>query len=131
MRIGRLVGLVAVACLASLPAHAETAKASLKDASGKAVGSVQLVQMPHGVLLVASTRQVLLLDDAWGDVRIHAIPRRELIRVRRTPNAWGVTLELICERDRTYRLTGVDEERAAEVAAFLAMPSSEPTVRAG
>jgi hypothetical protein len=76
------------------------------------------------VLLVASTRQVLLLDDAWGDVRIHAIPRRELIRVRRTPNEWGVTLELLCDRDRIYRLTGVDEERAAEVVGFLAMPAS-------
>ena len=35
----------------SLPAQAQTAKATLKDAQGKEVGQVQLVQATNGVLL--------------------------------------------------------------------------------
>ncbi len=56
MHIGRLLGGLAVACLVSLPAQAQTARASLKDAAGKDVGSVQLVQMQHGVLLKMSLK---------------------------------------------------------------------------
>ena len=55
MRIGRFFAALSVACTlgvaASLPAHAQTAKAALKDAGGKEVGTVQLIQTPHGVLL--------------------------------------------------------------------------------
>ena len=43
-------------CLLSLPAHAQTAKAALKDAQGKDVGQVQLTQTPHGVLLKMSLK---------------------------------------------------------------------------
>ncbi len=53
MTIGRYLCSIVIAagCLASLSAQAQTAKASLKDATGKDVGQVQLVQTPHGVLL--------------------------------------------------------------------------------
>jgi Cu-Zn family superoxide dismutase len=47
-----VAGVVAVfAILASAPAAAQTAKAALKDAKGKDVGSAQLTQTPNGVLI--------------------------------------------------------------------------------
>src|SRR5260370_8145188 len=54
MRVGRFFSSVAVltaGCLVSQSAQAQTAMASLKDASGKDVGQVQLRQTVHGVLL--------------------------------------------------------------------------------
>ena len=61
MRIGRFFCSLAVmmaASLASLSAQAQTAKALLKDASGKDVGQVQLIQTPHGVLLKMTLKGV-------------------------------------------------------------------------
>jgi Cu-Zn family superoxide dismutase len=54
MRFGGRLAAAAVASLAFvvvLPAQAQTARAVLKDISGKEVGTVQLVETPHGVLL--------------------------------------------------------------------------------
>jgi hypothetical protein len=44
-------------------AQSPTAKASLKDATGKDVGNVQLLQTPHGVLLKMSLKDNFIT--AW------------------------------------------------------------------
>ena len=77
MRIGRFLcsfALAAAGCLASLSAHAQTAKASLKDATGKDVGQVQLVQTPHGVLLKMTLKGVPPGERAF---HIHAVGKCE------------------------------------------------------
>ena len=56
MLFSRFIAVMGVACVASLSAHAQTAKAPLKDAAGKDVGTVDLVQTPHGVLLKMSLK---------------------------------------------------------------------------
>jgi Cu-Zn family superoxide dismutase len=51
-KLVRLGGLVAIALVAGwLPAVAQTAKAALKSAEGKDVGSAELIQTPAGVLV--------------------------------------------------------------------------------
>ncbi|TAJ96300.1 MAG: superoxide dismutase family protein [Reyranella sp.] len=69
---------MAVAGLAafSLSARAQspTAKASLKDAAGKDVGSVQLVQTPHGVLLKMALKGAVPGEHAF---HIHAVGKCE------------------------------------------------------
>ena len=77
MRVGRLLcsfAVVAAACLASFSARAQTAKASLKDASGKDVGLVELRQTPHGVLLKMSLKGVPPGERAF---HIHAVGKCE------------------------------------------------------
>ena len=76
MRIARVMcGLMAVAAVTvSFSAHAQTAKASLKDASGKDVGTVQLRQTPHGVLLKMSLKGVAPGEHAF---HIHAVGKCE------------------------------------------------------
>jgi Cu-Zn family superoxide dismutase len=78
MRIGRFFAALSVACTlgvaASLPAHAQTAKAALKDASGKDVGTVQLIQTPHGVLLKMALKGVAPGEHAF---HIHAVGKCE------------------------------------------------------
>ncbi len=77
MPVGRIFGSLAVltaGCLASLSAQAQTAKASLKDASGKDVGQVQLLQTPHGVLLKLSVKGVPAGEHAF---HIHAVGKCE------------------------------------------------------
>lgn len=78
MRIGRFFAALSVACTlgiaASLPAHAQTAKATLKDASGKDVGTVQLIQTPHGVLLKMALKGVAPGEHAF---HIHAVGKCE------------------------------------------------------
>lgn len=76
MRFGRsLCSLVVLTgCLASIAAHAQTAKASLKDAAGKEVGQVQLVETPHGVLLKMSLKNAPAGDRAF---HIHAVGKCE------------------------------------------------------
>lgn len=70
--------VLTAACLASLPVQAQVAarpaKAALKDATGKDVGQVALVQLPQGVLL-----KVSLLGFPAGDraFHIHAVGKRE------------------------------------------------------
>jgi Cu-Zn family superoxide dismutase len=58
----------------SFAAQAQTAKASLKDATGKDVGSVQLLQTPHGVLLKMSLKGVEPGEHAF---HIHAVGKCE------------------------------------------------------
>ncbi len=76
MRIARVMcGLMAVAAVTvSFSAHAQTAKASLKDASGKDVGTVQFRQTPHGVLLKMSLKGVAPGEHAF---HIHAVGKCE------------------------------------------------------
>jgi len=76
MRTGRFFVALAAACgiAASVPAQAQTAKASLKDASGKEVGTVQLVQMPHGVLLKLALKGVAPGEHAF---HVHAVGKCE------------------------------------------------------
>src|SRR5882757_3867234 len=72
MPVGRYflsLAVLAAASLASLPALAQTAKASLKDASGKDVGQVALLQTPHGVLLKLTVKGVPAGEHAF---HVHA-----------------------------------------------------------
>jgi superoxide dismutase, Cu-Zn family len=75
MRFGRwFCAVTLTGCLLSLPAHAQTAKASLKDAQGKDVGQVQLTQTPHGVLLKMTLKGVPPGQRAF---HIHAVGKCE------------------------------------------------------
>jgi Cu-Zn family superoxide dismutase len=77
MPIGRWLLSVAVAgaaCLGALSAQAQTAKAQLKDASGKDVGQVQLLQTPHGVLIRLAVKGVPAGDHAF---HVHAVGKCE------------------------------------------------------
>jgi Cu-Zn family superoxide dismutase len=79
MRIARVMcSLMAVAGVAafsfSAQAQTPTAKASLKDAAGKDVGSVQLVQTPHGVLLKLSLKGAVPGEHAF---HVHAVGKCE------------------------------------------------------
>jgi Cu-Zn family superoxide dismutase len=77
MRIGRFfcsLAVVTMASMAAFSAQAQTAKASLKDASGKDVGQVQLIQTPHGVLLKMSLKGVPPGERAF---HIHAVGKCE------------------------------------------------------
>ena len=51
MRIPGIATAVALLALTSLPAAAQSAKATLKNAEGKDVGTAALTQTPHGVLI--------------------------------------------------------------------------------
>ena len=66
--------MAVAAVTVSFSAHAQTAKASLKDASGKDVGTVQLRQTPHGVLLKMSLKGVAPGEHAF---HIHAVGKCE------------------------------------------------------
>ena len=74
MRTGRLLALLGVALVASLPAHAQTAKAALKDQIGKDVGTVQFVETPHGVLLRLALKGAVPGEHAF---HIHAVGKCE------------------------------------------------------
>ncbi len=77
MRVARSLSCFAVmatACVASVSAHAQTAKATLKDASGKEVGKVELVQLTNGVLLKMALKGAPPGDRAF---HIHAVGKCE------------------------------------------------------
>src|ERR1700760_2513637 len=77
MPVGRYflsLAVLAAAGLASLSAQAQTAKASLKDAGGKDVGQVALLQTPHGVLIKLSVKGVPAGEHAF---HVHAVGKCE------------------------------------------------------
>lgn len=78
MRIPRVMcSLMAVAGVAvsfSAQAQSPTAKAALKDASGKDIGTVQLIQTPHGVLLKMALKGAVPGEHAF---HIHAVGKCE------------------------------------------------------
>ena len=74
MRIGRLLAVLSVGIAASLPAQAQTAKAALKDQAGKDVGTVQLVETPHGVLLKLALKGAVPGEHAF---HVHAVGKCE------------------------------------------------------
>jgi Cu-Zn family superoxide dismutase len=77
MPVGRIfcsLAVLAAGCLASLSVQAQTAKASLKDASGKDVGEVQLLQTPHGVLIKLAVKGVPPGQHAF---HVHAVGKCE------------------------------------------------------
>jgi Cu-Zn family superoxide dismutase len=74
MRFSQFIAVLGIACTAAVSAHAETAKAVLKDKSGKEVGTVDLVQTPHGVLLKLSVKGVPAGEHAF---HVHAVGKCE------------------------------------------------------
>ncbi len=68
------IAAAGVAVSFSAQAQSPTAKAALKDASGKDVGTVQLVQTPRGVLLRMSLKGVAPGEHAF---HIHAVGKCE------------------------------------------------------
>jgi Cu-Zn family superoxide dismutase len=74
MRFSRFIAVLGIACTAAISAHAETAKAVLKDKSGKEVGTVDLVQTPHGVLLKLSLKGIPAGEHAF---HVHAVGKCE------------------------------------------------------
>ena len=74
MLFSRFIAVLSVACVASLSAHAQTARASLKDAAGKDVGTVDLTQTPHGVLLKLAVKGLPAGEHAF---HVHAVGKCE------------------------------------------------------
>lgn len=74
MHFSRFIAAFGVVCVASLSAQAQTAKAPLKDAAGKDVGTVDLVQTPHGVLLKMSLKGIAPGEHAF---HVHAVGKCE------------------------------------------------------
>src|SRR4051812_47883963 len=74
MLFSQFAAVLGVACVASLSAHAQSAKALLKDAGGKEVGTVDLVQTPHGVLLKMSLKDIPAGEHAF---HVHAVGKCE------------------------------------------------------
>ena len=72
MIVAGIAGLL-LASLA-LPAAAQTARASLKDANGKDVGSATLTQTPGGVLIAVSVKGVPAGEHAF---HVHAVGKCE------------------------------------------------------
>jgi Cu-Zn family superoxide dismutase len=74
MHLIRFIAMLSIACAVSLTAHAQSAKAPLKDAAGKDVGTVDLVQTPHGVLLKLSLKGIPAGEHAF---HVHAVGKCE------------------------------------------------------
>jgi Cu-Zn family superoxide dismutase len=73
-RIFCSLSLIFAGCFAAAAAQAETAKASLKDATGKEVGRAELVQTPQGVLVKLSLKGAVPGDHAF---HVHAVGKCE------------------------------------------------------
>lgn len=74
MRIGRFLAMLCIGVAASLPAQGQTARAALKDQAGKDVGTVQLVETPHGVLLKLALKDAVPGEHAF---HVHAVGKCE------------------------------------------------------
>jgi len=76
MRIGICLAAVGVAALAMAPlaAHAQSAKASLKDTDGKDVGTATLTQTPGGVLIALAIKGIKPGEHAF---HVHAVGKCE------------------------------------------------------
>jgi Cu-Zn family superoxide dismutase len=75
--MSQLVRVVAIgAFLATVPfaAQAQTAKAALKDAEGKGVGSATLTETPHGVLVSLAIKGIKPGEHAF---HVHAVGKCE------------------------------------------------------
>jgi superoxide dismutase, Cu-Zn family len=71
----RIGGMAAIMfALSSLPAAAQNATAALKNAEGKEVGSVNLTQTPHGVLINLSVKGLAAGEHAF---HVHAVGKCE------------------------------------------------------
>ena len=67
-------GLLVTVAAAQAQSPAQTAKAELKDAAGKDVGQVQLVQTPNGVLLKLALKGIPAGEHAF---HVHAVGKCE------------------------------------------------------
>ena len=74
MQFSRFIAALGIACTAAISAHAEMAKAVLKDKTGKDVGTVDLIQTPHGVLLKLSVKGITAGEHAF---HVHAVSKCE------------------------------------------------------
>lgn len=74
MRYIRMLAIAGMAMCAAPLAHAQTAKAVLKDKDGKQVGAVQLTETPHGVLLRLTLKGAVPGEHAF---HIHAVGKCE------------------------------------------------------
>ena len=74
MHFSRFFAVLSIACATSLSAYAQTAKAPLKDAAGKDVGTVNLTQTPHGVLLKLLLKGIPAGEHAF---HVHAVGKCE------------------------------------------------------
>jgi Cu-Zn family superoxide dismutase len=72
--LGALAAWVSLLALAILPAAAQTAKATLKNAEGKEVGSAALTQTPAGVLIRLSVKGLPAGERAF---HIHGVGKCE------------------------------------------------------
>ena len=76
MRVGRTICIVVLAgCVGATSAEAQVARATMKDASGKEVGRLELVQTPLGVLVKLSLKGAVPGEHAF---HVHAVGKCEV-----------------------------------------------------